>query len=158
MKKWRLEGFIVMNMEDLGYWGRLQAFPNGSKFKNKNYTKCLFIGKIRVAARLGALNRMGCARWRDMRSIARNCYEIPRCNRLAMVAGPTCTSQADKACARSQPMRSITGAFDRWVWCSSAGALDLWLCWALTQSARSHLVRSSTLLGSWLLLWPFPPF
>jgi hypothetical protein len=40
-----------------------------------------------------------------------------------MVARATRTSWADEACAQSWGLRSIAGAFDCWVWCSSAGAL-----------------------------------
>ena len=59
MIKWRLEGFTMMNREDLGHWGHLQAFPN---VKTKTIQNVLFIGKIRVAAKLGALDREVCDR------------------------------------------------------------------------------------------------
>jgi hypothetical protein len=41
MIKRRLEGFTVMNMEDLGHKGRLQTFPNVGSFIRE---KGIFIG------------------------------------------------------------------------------------------------------------------
>ena len=51
--------------------------------------------------------------------------EIHSASELAMAARATRTSRANKECARSWVLRSIVGAFDRWILGSSASALNL---------------------------------
>jgi hypothetical protein len=93
------------------HWGRLNP---SLKRKIKSYTKCsIYMKKIRVATRSGALDCIGCTRSWGVRSIARNRSGIPQRRHEAMAARAT------------RETRSMWNALDRCFQCSSAGVLFL---------------------------------